>query len=236
MGRSTPQYKRIEADLLAKIDSGAYKKGTCIPPEQALSAEYGVSRVTVRKALETLTEQGILSRTPGVGTFVARLPLTGKLPGLMGFAEEMRTQGLVPRAQVTEFRLAQADEATARRLRIAPLAPVYFFKRSLFADEALFMLESTFMSAVDFPGVSIAVLQNGKYRYFEKELGLKLAYNHHVVIPVLPDAQTAQAFGIDAGTPVLQEENTTFLEDGRVLDFTVQFYNPLRYRLEYYRR
>ena len=92
------------------------------------------------------------------------------------------------------------------------------------------------MSAADFPGISIEALQNGKYRYFEEVLGLAIAYNHHVAAPVRADAQLASAFGIEEGTPVLREENTTYLEDGRVMDFTVQVYNPTRYRLEYYRK
>ena len=84
MARTLPQYKCIEGDLLEQIQAGVYKKGDHIPPEQTLSRQYGVSRVTVRKALENLVEQGILKRTPGAGTFVEKLPLTGKLPGLIG--------------------------------------------------------------------------------------------------------------------------------------------------------
>ena len=80
MARTLPQYKCIEGDLLEQIQAGVYKKGDHIPPEQTLSRQYGVSRVTVRKALENLVEQGILKRTPGAGTFVEKLPLTGKLP------------------------------------------------------------------------------------------------------------------------------------------------------------
>lgn len=236
MAHTLPQYKRIEGDLLEQIQAGVYKKGDHIPPEQTLGRQYGVSRVTVRKALENLVEQGILKRTPGAGTFVEKLPLTGKLPGLVGFAEEMRAQGLTPATRVTEFRLEAADAPTARRLRIAEGAQVYFFRRAQYADGALFMLEATHMSAADFPGISIEALQNGKYRYFEEVLGLAIAYNHHVAAPVRADAHLASAFGIEEGTPVLREENTTYLEDGRVMDFTVQVYNPTRYRLEYYRK
>ena len=234
MARTLPQYKCIEGDLLEQIQAGVYKKGDHIPPEQTLSRQYGVSRVTVRKALENLVEQGILKRTPGAGTFVEKLPLTGKLPGLIGFAEEMKAQGLEPSTRVTEFRLETADAATARRLRIADGAPVFFFRRAQYADGEL--LEATHMSAVDFSGISVEALQNGKYRYFEEVLGLPIAYNHHVAVPALADAQVARAFGIEEGTPVQREENTTYLEDGRVMDFTVQFYNPTRYRLEYYRK
>lgn len=236
MARTLPQYKCIEGDLLEQIQAGVYKKGDHIPPEQTLSRQYGVSRVTVRKALENLVEQGILKRTPGAGTFVEKLPLTGKLPGLIGFSEEMKAQGLAPSTRVTEFRLETADAATARRLRIADGAPVFFFRRAQYADGELFMLEATHMSAVDFSGISVEALQNGKYRYFEEVLGLPIAYNHHVAAPAPADAQVARAFGIEEGTPVQREENTTYLEDGRVMDFTVQFYNPTRYRLEYYRK
>lgn len=236
MSRTQPLYKRIEADLLEQINLGRYQKGDCIPPEQALCARYGVSRVTIRKALQQLVDQGLLTRTPGVGTRVARLPITPKLPGLAGFAEEMRAQGLTPRTEVTQFCLQPADARIAQQLGVAEGAPVYYFKRSQYADNALFLLESTHMSAEAFPGISLQVLQTGKYRYVEKRLGLKIAGHHHIITPILADAALARLLDLPAGTPLLKDENTTFLEDGRVLDFTEQVYNSTRYQLEYYRR
>lgn len=236
MARPTPRYKQIEADLLAQIAGGQYQKGSCIPPEQALARQYGVSRVTMRKALEGLVAQGLLVRTPGAGTFVAQLPQAGKLPGVVSFADEMRAQGLTPRTAVTEFRLQPADEDTARCLGIQPGAPIYFFRRSQYADEVLFMLETSRMSAEAYPGVSLQALQSGKYRYFEQELGHKVAYSRHAVTPILADAETAAAFGIPPGTPVLRDETISYLDDGRILDVTVQVYNSPHYRLEYVRR
>lgn len=236
MSRTEPQYKHIEADLLEQITRGCYRIGECIPSEQALCAQYGVSRVTIRKALQQLTDQGLLTRTPGVGTRVARRPITSKLPGLAGFAEEMRAQGLTPRTEVTHFCLQAADAQTAQRLGVAEGAPVYYFRRSQYADNVLMLLESTHMSAEAFPGISLQVLQTGKYRYVEKRLGLKIAGHHHIITPILADASLARQLDLPTGTPLLKDENTTFLEDGRVLDFTEQVYNSTRYQLEYYRR
>lgn len=77
MARTLPQYKCIEGDLLEQIQAGVYKKGDHIPPEQTLSRQYGVSRVTVRKALENLVEQGILKRTPGAALLWKSCPSRG---------------------------------------------------------------------------------------------------------------------------------------------------------------
>lgn len=69
MKYKTPQYKRIERDISEKISSGYYSVGNSLPTEQELGKQYGVSRVTVRKALDNLVAKDLLIRTPGVGTF-----------------------------------------------------------------------------------------------------------------------------------------------------------------------
>ena len=74
MKYKTPQYKRIERDISEKISSGYYSVGNSLPTEQELGKQYGVSRVTVRKALDNLVAKDLLIRTPGVGTFVKQTP------------------------------------------------------------------------------------------------------------------------------------------------------------------
>ena len=62
------------------------------------------------------------------------------------------------------------------------------------------MLETSRMSAQEYPGISLQALQSGKYRYFQQELGRQVAYSRHTVTPILADEATAKAFGIPAGT------------------------------------
>ena len=73
-------------------------------------------------------------------------------------------------------------------------------------------------------------------RYLLQGLNARQISEVRVVAPVSYTHLDVYKRQIEEGTPVQREENTTYLEDGRVMDFTVQFYNPTRYRLEYYRK
>ena len=72
---SQPLYKQLEEKIIQDIENGIYRKGQKIPTEKELSQMYDVSRMTVRKALEEITKQGILERHAGKGTYVASVKL-----------------------------------------------------------------------------------------------------------------------------------------------------------------
>ena len=92
---SAHYYDQLKQILHKLIQKGKYKPGDLLPPEQRLCVEFGVSRITVRKALDLLVQDGFLYRERGRGTFVTRPPL--KQPAqIMSFTEELKKLGLKP--------------------------------------------------------------------------------------------------------------------------------------------
>lgn len=227
------QYKVIENDLLEKIKIGYYKKGDMIPTELELSKTYQVSRVTVRKATDNLVAKGLLQRVSGVGTYVKNTSVKQKVPNIMGFTDEIIGMGMAPHTIVETFQLIKVPDNLTGTLGLEKDEMVYFIRRQRFADDQLFLLETTYMSARLYPDISIKILQGSKYHYFEKEKGFKIAYSKHIVTPIHPTKRIANLFGIAMDTPIIRIANTTYFDNGQVMDFTELTLNSPKYQLSY---
>lgn len=230
------QYKQIEHDLLEKINLGYYKKDDLIPTELELSNTYQVSRVTVRKATDNLVAQGLLSRVAGVGTFVCHPSVTLNPSSIQGFSDAMKDNGLSVHTEVPTFMIQKAPANIASILEIEKDEPMYFIERIRYANDEIFQFETTYMSARLYPDISIQVLQESKYRFFEETKGLKIAYSHHTVTPLLPTPQIAQMFCITPNTPILRVANVTHLSNGQIMDYTELTLNSPKYQLTYIKK
>ncbi|WP_077611380.1 GntR family transcriptional regulator [Clostridium sp. Marseille-P2415] len=231
--KKTPQYKQIENELLNQIRLGYYKKGDLIPTEMEFAEKYNVSRVTIRKAMDKLVNLGLLRRVSGVGTFVQEQVTKEKFPQLMGFTEEIINMGLTPRTIVTAFQVLSAPINIARILNLKEGDPIYYFKRERYANEDLFLLETSYMSVTQNPEMSIQILQGSKYQYFEKVRGEKISYNEHIITAIHPSSETAKLFRISEDTPIIKVANITHLRNGNILDYTEQIHNSPKFQLHY---
>ena len=234
--RRVAQYKQIENDLLQKINLGYYKKDDLIPTELELSNTYHGSWVTGRKATDNLVAKGLLTRVAGVGTFVRHPAVTLNPSSVQGFSEVMSEQGITVRTELPSFMLQNAPANIASILGIETGEPIYFIERIRYADEKIFQFETTYMSSRLYPDISIQVLQQSKYQYFEKIKGLKIAYSHHTVTPLHPSKRIADLFHIPLDTPILRVANTTYLTNGQVMDYTELTLNSPKYQLTYIKR
>lgn len=229
------QYKQIENDIFDKISTGYYKQNDMIPTELELSNTYKVSRVTVRRATDNLVAQGLLYRTPGVGTFVNHNPTTQKIATLKSFNEEMKELGLTASTKVNNFSLQEADEKITRMLGISESEMVYYIERTRYANNEILVFEKTYMSVKNNPELSIKILEGSKYDYVENITGRKIDYSYHQTSPILPTKKISDMFNITEQTPIIKIANTTYLDDGSILDYTELYLNSSKYQLNYIR-
>lgn len=150
----SPLYKQLTNKLYADVRNGFYPVGSKIPSESELCTHYGVSRVTVRKALSSLEQDGLLLRLQGKGTFIAEPKLKRNLRNLNGFTEVCRqtgkeastlvlSAGLIqaPNPEADDLNLAQGDMvAEIIRIRLCEGEPV-IYEKNLFAPPYTFLLE-----------------------------------------------------------------------------------------------
>ena len=117
----TPLYVQLMEELETSIRNGVYKPGDKIMTEAEMAKEYGVSLITVRKAVGSLMEKGLVVRKQGKGTFVTKPKYSRNMKKLQSFTEMCEQMGVKPGAQVLENRLIMADKKVADRLGIDPV-------------------------------------------------------------------------------------------------------------------
>src|ERR1700739_4544688 len=115
----TPLYAALEAQLAADIARGEFPIGSQLPTEDRLIQRFAVSRTTVRKAIQNLSDRGLVEIRHGTGTFVAQPRLTQELTELTGFVEDMDALGHAPSARLIDRIVVAADAAVAEHLALA---------------------------------------------------------------------------------------------------------------------
>lgn len=226
------KYKRIEEYILDKIKSGEYTKGQLIETEQELVDKFGVSRVTVRQATNNLVAKGYLSRSQGSGTYVSSSQIVGRTTNVKSFTEEMKEMGKVASTEIIEFKITSASQEIAHKLRIETDSPVYFIKRLRKADDIPMMLESTYMSVKEYPDLSYEDMTKSKYKYIEEVKNQIIDHSHHVVVPIMPTEEIINYFNYDPDQPLIKLLNTTFLSNGKVMDYTEVILNSEKYQYQ----
>src|SRR5262249_16911657 len=108
-GSATPLYAQVEAVLASDIPCGTVPAGTPLPTANNPIERFGVSRPTVRRAVQNLVSRGLVEIHRGKGTFVTRPKITQELTALSGFVEDMQALGRHPTARLLDKQLVAAD-------------------------------------------------------------------------------------------------------------------------------
>ena len=119
-----PLYQQLKEDLREKIKTGALKPDERIPSERELCEQYHISRMTVRQALAELANEGLLYRTHGKGTFVARPRIDQELVRVTPFESSLRSKGLIPSTKILGSKIVLADYEVATALAVPLLSPL----------------------------------------------------------------------------------------------------------------
>ncbi|GIW24207.1 GntR family transcriptional regulator [Meiothermus sp.] len=222
---ATPLYLQLEAVLREALASGTWKAGEAMPPERALAEQFGVSRLTLRKALERLEAQGLVQRRQGSGTYVAPR-LEQPLSTLTGFSEDMRARGLEPGARWLKRGLFTASPEEVLALSLSPGEKVARLERVRSAQGEPMAIERAALPAHLLPHPE--EVKESLYAYLESK-GLRPARALQRLRSVAASRQEAELLGIRVGEPVLYIERLSYLADGSVLEFTRSHYRGDRY-------
>jgi GntR family transcriptional regulator len=208
---------RQVADVLRhQIHSGAYDDG--MPTEQALAAEFFVSRNTIREALAVLKNEGLIDRGRKVGTHVAVRKYDHGLDALVGLKETFKDYGEV-RNEVRAVLHLAAPPAVARRLQLEPGEPVVFIERLRYLGDLPLSLDLTYLA----PDIGAEVLRhpletNDVFALIERVSAQRLGSATLALEAVSADPHSAATLQVPDGAALLMLERLTSLDDGRPVD------------------
>lgn len=215
-----PRYLWLQQRLRSAIDDSKLAIGDALPPERLIAEDYSVSRVTVRRAIEGLVKEGLVTRRHGAGTFV-----TGRVEKqfakLSSFSEDMRSRGRVPTSRWIDRSTGFVTPDEALSLGLSPGSSVYRFGRVREADGNSMALERSTIAAfalksIDDVGLSLYdALEANQCRPVRALQRLRAA-----LFPKLE----ADLLGIEVGAPGLLIERRGFLADGRTVEMTQSWY------------
>lgn len=230
----TPLYVQLMEELETSIRNGVYKPGDKIMTEAEMAKEYGVSLITVRKAVGSLMEKGLVVRKQGKGTFVTKPKYSRNMKKLQSFTEMCEQMGVKPGAQVLENRLIMADKKVADRLGIEPGSNVVYISRLRLADgepvqveKSYFPLKYAFLLEED--------LNNGSmFECLKEKAGAKVANSEKMIELCRATAEEAALMDVKKGDYLLFVKSTAYDENGEPMYAGIQLINGDRFSLYVY--
>jgi GntR family transcriptional regulator len=217
---SQPLYQQLQRALREAIDKKLLSPEDALPAERELASDLDVSRITVRKAIEGLVNEGLLVRRPGAGNFVSTR-IEKNFSKLTSFSEDMRARGLTPRSVWLKRSEGTVTPEEALAMRLSPGTPVFRLQRIRYADDAPMALETCTVEAKALR--TIKAVNASLYEALEKT-GHRPVRALQRLRAVLLTAEQAKLLKSEEGAAGLMVERVGFLGDGRAVEFSQSYY------------
>jgi len=223
-----PKHAQL-SDLLADLAVRELGPDAAIPSERELMTTYGVSRATVRKAIERLITDGLLHRIHGKGTFVARPRLESRLH-LASFSQDMRRRGLTPSTRSLGIERDRPPADVARALRLGAAGEAWRIERIRLADGQPIALEQGWYPEAALPGLDREDLGGSLYEVFARRYGFTIDAAEQTLWGESADGTLARRLDAPVHTPLLVFRRVSSAA-GTPLEYVVSRYRGDRYQI-----
>jgi len=225
----SPLYQQIKALILQSLKAGEWKPGEIIPSEFELAARFHVSQGTVRKAVDELSQEHLLLRRQGKGTFVAthsEQKFQYRFLKLVPNAENTVLSGPAQRT-ILWCKKAKANPDIAKSLQLPPGCSILQIRRILSFGCVPTILEDMILPGDAFKGLSAEELQNHQgptYALFERTYGVRMVRAQEKITAVHPSPEDAQMLNINDNTPLLQVERVALTYQDKPMEIRRALY------------
>lgn len=227
------KYQTIVMDIRHKISAGEYAQGDRLPTTQELCEQYGVSKITVKRAMDDLVALGLVARRRGSGTYVKGMAGTQSLTSAENALR--RTTDLSPDTEllgtnvsreVHTFVVVQPPADIAELLAMELDEFAYYICRTRIVNGAPDRVEHTYVPLKIIPNLRQSQVSTSIYRLVENTLGLHVASMHRAIGATHPTADEARWLGVDLQTPLVSVRQLGYLDDGRPFELSTCVHAP----------
>ncbi|HEX6501322.1 MAG TPA: GntR family transcriptional regulator [Micromonosporaceae bacterium] len=235
VGRGEPEWSKPSVakhawlrQVLREEITRTLKPHDMLPPERELAARFDVSRMTIRQALRSLTDDGLIYAVRGVGTFVTE-PRVSKDLMLSSFSDDMRARGLRPGSRLVAAETVDADADLAKDLGIEPGAGAFRIERVRTADDIPVAHEQAYLPARLFPRLLDQDLEGSLYELMERRYRVRVDRAQQTTRAVNLGKRYADLLAVPPRTAALHVRRIGIDSQGRVVERTDTLYRGDRY-------
>lgn len=220
-----PLHKKVRMNLMKKIQNGEYSEGQVIPTELELSEIYGVSRPTVRQAIQALVDEGYLEKRKRRGTIVKKPKIQQEFTHVIeSFDSEMNRKGIAPKTEVLRFSIEKAKAEAAENLSISEGDDVYKMVRLRFAGEKPIVLVTTYIPCRLFPELEqIDFTQVLLYDTFSR-MGHPIKSVSRKLEVIKSDETTSDLLNIEENEPIFYFHTVGYTENQLPIEYSISKY------------
>ncbi|MBO6574588.1 MAG: GntR family transcriptional regulator [Rhodothermales bacterium] len=225
----TPRHQQVSDWLREEIASGRWSRDDQLPSESQLGEQFSVSRITVRRALQTLESEGLIYRRQGLGSFVGTNRVHQGLIRLTDFSEDMEAAGLAPTSRVLQSEIEPASETVAAALGLAEGVKVLRLDRLRLGNGEPLAYDRTWLPAF------YGQLLDGRdleretiYHILEVDYKIPVIYGRFRIEAINAPADISQELGIPWGRALLMIERTSVTEGDRTVYYQQRYYRSDR--------
>lgn len=216
---SSPIYIQIHNDIKRAIEAGKWAVGDRIPSERELSRNFDVSRMTLRQAIQTLVDEGILERQVGSGTYVANQKVQEKMSGVTSFTDLMLTQGKQPTSKTISYHVMNPSLSEAEKLKLNEDDQVLRMERIRYGDDVPICFEVATVPEKLIDGLSKKEVTSSLYRALEDKKQLSPGKAQQTVSAMSASERIAEYLSIKRGDAILRLRQVTYLQDGTPFEY-----------------
>lgn len=231
-----PLYVQLMEELEHNIQAGVYKPGDKIMTENEMAKAYGVSLVTVRKAVGSLMEKGLVVRKQGKGTFVTKPKSSRNMKYFQSFSDMCEQRGIKSGARMLENRLVEADEKIAKRLGVEAGSQIIYICRLRFADMEPVVIEKSYFPLKYAFLLGAKFEDNSLFGFLKEKAGVEICNSEKLIELCRATAKEAELLEIKKGDPLLFVKSTAYDDNGDPIHAGIQIVNGEKFPLHVYER
>lgn len=214
-----PLYEQIMQTIKDDIQNGKFAAQKKLPTEEELSEAYNVSRITIRRAVSELVNQGLVEKKQGKGTFVCapKLHKAFNHPG-MSFTEICAANGMKASAKMISAGVVTPENPqVAAWLGQKPGEPAVRIQRLRYADDRPLVIEDNYFPMQYAYLLGVDLEHDSLYRYLREEKGIQIVAGELTLRLVRVDSKASKLLGVARGTPMLHTDGCTYDGEGKIL-------------------